>query len=107
MIVSISQIKTGIIRFIEQEIAAKATDFDRFKVNFVLPRIPKLIDKLFVQYQDNILFKQYFDENGNVNLDELYNDVKEASKKTGKFLFAGLIISESDFIKMYEYIKNV
>ena len=107
MIVSIAQIRTGLIRFIEQEVAAKAVDFDKFKVNFILPRLPKLIDKVFVQYQDNVLFKDYFDENGNVNIDELYNDAKEASKKTGKFNFAGLIFAESDFNKMYEYIKNV
>lgn len=107
MIVSISQIRTGIVRYVEQEIAAKAVDIDKFKINFVLPRIPKIIDKMFLQYKDNELFKHYFDENGNINLDELYNDAKNAAKKTGKFNLSGIIFSEDDFVKMYDYIKNV
>lgn len=107
MIVNITQIRTGIIRFVEQEIGAKATDFDKFKINFISARLPKTIDKMFIQYKDNEFFKHYFDENGNINLDELYNDVKEAARKTGKFNLAGIIFDETDIVKLYEYIKNV
>jgi hypothetical protein len=107
MIVSIDQIQNGVVRFIENEISAKAVGFDKFKVNFVLPKVPKIISDLMVQYKDNILLKEYFDENGNVKLNELYNSAKTAMQKSGQFTFAGLIFKEADVDLMYEYIKSM
>ena len=106
MIVSINQIQNGIIRYVKTEIESKAVNFNKLKINFALEVMPGVIEKLFVEYKDNIFFAPYFDENGNVKLDELYNALKAAANKTGKFTFAGIIFSEDDIMKMYEYIRT-
>ena len=63
--------------------------------------------KNFVVYVSARIKKNYDNKSFNINLDELYNDAKNAAKKTGKFNLSGIIFSEDDFVKMYDYIKNV
>ena len=107
MIVSISQIQHGVVRFVENEIAKKAVDWDKFKIHYIIPKLPKIVGDTIIKYQDNVFFKEHFDENGNVKLDEVYSSAKEAMQKTGQFTFAGLIFKEADVDLLYEYIKSV
>ena len=107
MIVSINQIQNGIVRFVENEIAKKAVNWDKFKINFIIPKIPKAVAEMLTQCQDNILFKDYFNEDGNIKLDEVYNNAKIAIQKSGQFTFSDLIFKESDIDLMYEYIKSI
>lgn len=106
MIVNIEQIQNGVMKFIDAEIGAKAVGFNKFAVYFILPKVTKTVPDLVTQYKDNPMFKDYFDENGNVKLDELYNNAKSAIAKSGQFTLYGLIFTEADIDKLYEYIKS-
>jgi actin-related protein len=50
--------------------------------------------------------KDYFDENGNIHLDEVYNTAKTAIRKSGQIQMFGIIFSESDVDKLYSFIKG-
>lgn len=98
--VNIEQIQMGLNRYVEEEIAKKATGFNKFAVYFALPSINKKIPQLINN------FKDFFDENGNINLDEIYNNAKSAISKSGQFSLYGIIFNETDIDKLYSYIKN-
>jgi hypothetical protein len=105
MIATIEQIQNAIVRFVDIEIGAKATGFNKFAIYFMLPKISKTTTELITQYKDNAMFKDYFDETGNVKIDDLYNAAKAAINKSGQFTMYGLIFNEADIDKLYEYIK--
>lgn len=106
MIVTLQQIKNGVIRFVEQEIAQKATGFTKFMVYFIMPKLNKKVDDIISMAQSSEMFKDMFNENGNVKLDELYSTAKEAIKKSGQIEMFGIIFNETDVDKLYTFIKN-
>ena len=72
-------------------------------INSMVERLyQKSYEKIFQVYE---VFKDYFDETGNVKLDDLYNAAKAAIAKSGQFTMYGLIFNEADIDKLYEYIK--
>ena len=105
MIATIEQIQNAIVRFVDMEIGAKAIGFNKFAIYFMLPKISKTTTELITQYKDNAMFKDYFDETGNVKVDDLYNAAKAAIAKSGQFTAYGLIFNEADIDKLYEYIR--
>lgn len=107
MMVNIQQIQIGVTKYIENELASKATGFTKFALYFMLPTISSKVVNLINQYKNNDLVKEFFDENGNVNLDELYNNAKSAIAKSGQFMFYGIIFNETDIDKLYESIRTV
>ena len=44
------------------------------------------------------MFKDFFIENGDVDLDKLYATTKEAIRKSGQVEYMGIIFNESDDI---------
>lgn len=104
MVVNVEQIQMGITRFVELEIANKATGFNKFAVYFILPKISTKVTDLINNYKENIMFKDLFDDNGNVNISEIYNMAKSAISKSGQFTFYNIIFNESDIDKLYKYI---
>lgn len=104
--VTVEQIQMGVSRYITEEITKKAVGFDKFSVSFIeailVRKIPKLINKV----RNNELAEDFFDENGNINLDELYNNAKSAISKSGQFSFKDIIFNETDIDKLYTYIRN-
>ena len=106
MLVNVQQIQMGATNFIEKEIASKAVGFQKFATYFVLPKINKAIAEYIHRIKDNPMAKDFFAENGSVDLDEVYNLSKQAIQKSGQFTVYGVILGETDIDKMYEYIKN-
>ena len=104
MFVNTEQIQMGVTNFIEQEIAMKAVGFQKFATYFVLPKINKVVEHYIKQLKDNPIVKDFFNENGDVNIDELYNMAKMAVRKSGQFAVYGVILNENDIDKMYTYI---
>jgi hypothetical protein len=47
-----------------------------------------------------------FDENHNVNIDEVHTMAKAAIQKSGPFNLMGVIFNESDIDKLYNYIRG-
>ena len=104
MFVNTQQVQIGVTNFIEQEIASKAVGFQKFATYFVLPKVNKVIEQYMIQLKDNPIVKDMFNENGDVNIDELYNMAKQAVRKSGQFAVYGVLLAESDIDKIYAYI---
>lgn len=106
MLVNIQQIQRGVINYVENEIAKKATGLTKFGVYFIMPKLANNTAGLITSLKNNIMFKDIFDDNGNIELDSVYNSSKEAIKKSGQFEMYGIIFNETDIDKLYNYIKN-
>ena len=106
MLINVQQAQRGIINYVENEIAKKATGLTKFGIYFIMPKLSTNTAKMINSLKDNVMFKDMFDENGNIELDAVYNSAKEAIKKSGQFEMFGIIFNESDIDKLYNYIKN-
>ena len=107
MFVNTNQLQLAINNFIDLEMGKKAVGFNKFASYLIIPFAEKKVAKLMQTFSKNELTKDMFDENGNVNIDEVYSMAKTAIKKSGQFEAYGMIFSETDFDKLYSYIKQV
>jgi hypothetical protein len=106
MFVNTQQVQIGVTNYIEQEIASKAVGFQKFAIFFVLPKINNVIAHYMLEFKNNPIVKDMFNENGDVNIDELYNMAKQAVRKSGQFAVYGVLLNESDIDKIYAYITR-
>lgn len=106
MFVNTEQIQLGVVNFIENEIAKKATGANKFFVYFAMPVVAKKIPSYVENFSTNQFTADMFDENKNVDLDKVYSMAKEAIKKSGQFVLYGIIFNENDIDKLYAYIKQ-
>ena len=106
MYVSVEQVKVGIANFVEYEIANKAVGFQKFMTYFAIPIIVKNVEGYAKSFSSNPVAVGFFDEHGNVKLDELYNMAKASVKKSGQFTIYGVIFGETDIDKLYNHIRN-
>jgi hypothetical protein len=106
MVVNVQQIERGLSEYIEREIAQKAVGVQKFTVYFLMPQITKKVSDTLTGLQNNKMFAEIFDENGNVELDAIYNQAKEAIRKTGQIEAYGIVFRESDVDSLYRYIAN-
>jgi hypothetical protein len=72
MIVNTDQIRMGIKKYVEHELAQKATGVTKFMIYFVMPSIDKKVTSYLNKAQENEMFEDMFDENKNVFLDTFY-----------------------------------
>jgi hypothetical protein len=106
MFVNTNQIQVGLTNFIEAEIGAKATGVQKFATYFALPIINNKVVSFVNSFKENEFTKDFFNSNGDVDLDVIYNMSKQAIQKSGQFAVAGIIFSESDIDKLYSYIRS-
>ena len=106
MFVNTQQIQIGITNFIEREIASKAVGFQKFATYLVLPKVNQFVANYVNRLKGDIVGKDFFNENGDLNIDEAYNLSKQAIRKSGQFTLYGVILGETDIDKIYEYIKS-
>ena len=108
-VVSVDQIKVGIKKFIEMELASKANGVTKFLIYFVLPSIDKETQNMINIARENTLFSSLFDENGQILLDDVYMRASEAINKTGKIVIDkfGISLDRTDIEKLYQYIRGV
>lgn len=104
--VNIEEVKRGVVNFIDAELGRKATGFNKFSVYFMMPIIDKKIEAYVNQFRNNEMTKDFFDANGNIDIDMLYNYSKQAIQKSGQFIIFGIVINETDLDKLYKYIKG-
>ena len=102
---NIEQIQNGVTRFIEQEIASKATGFKKFSIYFLMPTVKKTVTDYVHKFKT--FMPELIDADDKVNLDLLYNYSKSAIQHSGQFEFMGIIFNETDIDKLYSYIKNI
>ena len=107
MYVNMDKIKIGLANYIEQEIVKQAESGKaKYLYSFAKPRAVKLVEKYINKNRDNPFVEDLFDERGDVNLDELYDEAVEASRQTGRFEFFGIWVSEDTFKTIYSYIAR-
>lgn len=106
MLVTAQQIQTGVINYVEQEIAQKAVGIKKFTVYFIMPQLNTRVAALINAAHDNEMLSEFFTDSGNINLDTLYQAAKIAIAKSGQIEYAGIIFNETDIDKLYTYIKN-
>lgn len=106
MYINKEQIQIGVSNFIENEIGKKAVGFNKFATYFALPIINKKVVNYIDSFAKNPLTKDMFDENQNVNVDEVYNMAKNAIQKSGQFVYFGIVFNETDIDKLYSYIRG-
>ena len=106
MYVNKEQIQIGVTNFIENEIGKKAVGVNKFITYFSLPIINKKLSNYIDTFATNLMTSDMFDENRNLNIDEVYNVAKSAVQKSGQFSFLGIIFNETDIDKLYNYIRG-
>jgi hypothetical protein len=104
MFVNTERIQIGVTNYIEQEVASKAVGVQKFITYFALPKVNKVVAHYMVQLKDNPIMEDMFNENGDVNVDEVYNMAKQAVRKSGQFAVYGVLLDETDIDKIYTYI---
>lgn len=107
MFVNQEEIKLGIAKYVDNEIASKATGFNKFMVYFAMPIINKKVESFVKSFSDNEMTSDFFNENKQVDIDKVYNMAKDAIKKSGQFLYYGIMFNESDVDKLYASIRSV
>lgn len=107
-IVTTEQVQAGFIKYIDTEIAAKATGLTKFMVYFVAPSVPNTVMAIISEYKANPMFADMFDENGNIKLDTVYKRAKNAISKSGKILIPKInyFVDETDVEALCNLIKN-
>ena len=106
MFVNTNQIQVGLTNFIEAEIGAKATGIQKFGTYFMLPIINNKVVNFVNSFKDNEFTKDFFNTNGDIDLDALYNMSKQAIQKSGQIALFGILFNESDVDKLYSYIRS-
>ena len=108
MVVTTDQVRVGIKKYIENEIAYKANGLTKFMVYFALPSIDNTVNDYIIKAKDNSLFNDMFDESGNILLDKVYDRASFAADKSGKVVLDkfGIALDRSDVEKMYSYIRE-
>ena len=105
MNVTVDQLKSGIKKFVENEIAYKATGVTKFLTYFMLPSLDREINSMVCKIKDISIFDEFFTPEGNIFLDEVYSRATQAVEKSGKIVIDKfqLALDRSDLEKIYHY----
>ena len=105
MTVTVDQLKSGIRKFVENEIAYKATGLTKFLTFFMLPSLDKEVVSMVAKAKDSQVFNEFFSPEGNILLDELYSRALQAIDKSGKIVIEKfqIALDRSDMEKIYHY----
>lgn len=108
MVVNTDQVRIGVKKFIENELAHKATGLTKFMIYFALPSIDNSVVNYLNKARENFLFEDMFNEDGNILLDKLYERATFAIDKSGKMILdkVGVALDRSDVEKLYSYIRE-
>lgn len=116
--VSLTQAQTGILRFVEREIAPNLSMMERIVVGGAINLVSGKLPTLIGNYMDNKLFAAleiYDKEQGRIDLDALYNAVKpylgndpiEVPVKVRPIgVDLNLKFTQRDVDTLYRYIKE-
>jgi hypothetical protein len=109
MLVNTDQIRIGVKKYVEHELAHKATGLTKFMIYFVMPSIDKTVVDYVSKMQDNEMFEDMFDENKNMHIDRVYDRAVFAVEKVGNKIFIekyGIALDRGDIEKIYSYVRE-
>lgn len=103
----IEDIELGIMNYINQEIAPKATGLMKFGIYTGAFLFANKGEKLLNSHLATLQKMDLIDNEMNIDIDSLYKASKMGMAQSGnKLEIKGMIFNESDLDKIYEYIKN-
>lgn len=107
------KVLNGILKYMDKEVYAGMNDWQEMAARIAVSRILKNSDKLKSAICDNTYIKTFAiaDENGNIDIDGLYSDIKEQINQKGKItvtlpLFGTFKFSPDDVDKLYSTITE-
>ena len=109
MLVNTDQIRLGVKKYIEYELAQKATGATKFIIYFIMPSMDKKIVTYINKFQTNEMFDDMFDENKCIYLDKVYDRAIFAAEKSGNKILLdkyGISLDRNDIEKLYSYIRE-
>lgn len=109
MLANTDQIRIGVKKYIENELAHKATGATKFIIYFVMPAMDKKVMDYITKMQDNEMFDEMFDDNKNIYLDKVYDRAIFAIEKSGNKILLekyGISLDRNDIEKAYSYIRE-
>ena len=109
MTVNTDQVRLGIKKYIEYELAQKATGVTKFMIYFIMPSMDKTVQEYINKMQSNEIFSEMFDESKNLCLDKVYDRAVFAVEKSGNKVYIdkyGIALDRSDIEKIYTYIRE-
>ena len=110
MFVNQEEIKLGIAKYVDNEIASKATGFNKFMVYFAMPIINKKVESFVKSFSDNEMTSDFFNENKQVDIDKVYNMAKDAIKKVVSFSITELCLTNqtlTSFMQALEVLGEI
>lgn len=109
MVVNTDQIRIGVKKYIEHELAQKATGVTKFMIYFMMPSLDKTVIEYIGKMQDNDMFEEMFDDNKNMYLDKVYDRAVFAVEKVGNKVLIekyGISLDRNDIEKIYSYVRE-
>lgn len=109
MIVTVEQVNAGLAKYIDNVLVPKANPTTKFMIYFFVPSIPKYVNNKVSQLREMDTAHEFFNEDGNIKLDDVYNRAKTAMEHTGKLLIPKInyFMDAEDLDTLYSFIKSV
>lgn len=102
----LNELEMGILKYIDMEIAPKMNNLSKFMLYttsfLVAPKLEKIVGNNIAMLQQ----LELIDNDGNIDLDNVYKACKNAMAKTGNVEFKGIVFNENDVDMLYNYIKG-
>lgn len=102
----LTDIELGTMEYIQQEIATKTTGYMKFLIYTGTFLGAGMIEQAINKYSEILKAMQIMDNEGNIDIEKLYNASKQGIKESGSFEFKGIIFDEKDVDKLYTFIKK-
>lgn len=102
----LADIELGTAEYIQQEIASKATGPLKFLIYTGTFLGASMLEKNVQKYSGLLKQMEVLNDQGDIDIDKLYNAAKQGIQKSGSFEYKGIIFSENDIDKLYSFIKR-
>lgn len=108
MTITIEQLIDGVVKYIDTELAPKATGMNKFILYFVAPSLETVITSKYKEIQATGIMNNLIDSRGNIELEALYKQAGEAINKSGKIYVKGInyFVDRDDVDKLYAILKG-
>ena len=107
------RVLNGILKYMDREIFSSMNDWQEMLARIALSRLLGNSEQLKSTIMNNAFVKTFaiVDENGNIDIDGLYRDLKEQIRAKGKLeftlpMFGTYRFTESDVDRLYSCIKG-
>jgi hypothetical protein len=104
----LENVETGLMKYIQEEIAGKAPTHIKFLIYTGTFLGTSKMQTIFDTLKENIIVKSLgvIDEDDDIDLENLYCAAKKAMEKVGTVEYMGIRFNCTDVDSLYNYIKR-